>query len=150
MALNFGRLFGPPLYKRPVDKIMSISGMEFHPGNPDVDDVIYLSLGLKMSANDIACVCPIQLPDGATILRAVVYASISDETWNLKRVDMIGAVTRLITPVNTNLNTSAAVDKQYQFVETNKYNYYFDTSSLDDNDYIYGAVIIYSIEETAL
>lgn len=120
----------------------SCSGANFHPAEPDVNDVIVQGTVFEANVNGIFASAPIFLPHGAVVTGAVVYGSISDETWIMDRITFSDRtrveMARAVFNTEDTSISSATIDNSL-------YGYAFRTTGIDDNDEIWGARITYTI-----
>jgi len=93
-------------------------------------------------ADGIPFILGVNLPDGATVTGVVVYGNdaAQDETWVMHRVTLDGTTTDDMA--------TAAIDTEdtsisYPVIDNSQYCYLIYTSTLDTNDAIYGARIIF-------
>lgn len=116
-------------------------GTNFHVKD-DVKSFSYLAGKLRVDTDGTFCYAPVTgIPNGATITAAIVYGSISDEAWQLRR--NLLSTGEQITWANGNINTEDTSISGAP-VNNNLYSYTFDTASLDNTDEIYGARITYT------
>ncbi|HEB47123.1 MAG TPA: hypothetical protein ENI22_01500 [Candidatus Pacearchaeota archaeon] len=124
-------------------RVWSCGGEAFMATSPDTDTVIIdPDEGFALAQGDgIAFSCPVYLPNGAIVTNVIVYGSIADETWTLRRnpIDDVNPQTLAAANINTEDTSisNATIDNQ-------NYRYMIGTSSLDTNDTIYGVRIIYT------
>ena len=122
----------------------SAPGNQFTAVNPDTDQVNLSGGDAQIEATGVNSICAINLPDGAVITGAIVYGSISDETWAMQRAAHATG-NQDIMAASTAFNTEdTSIDNAT--VDNSTYSYTFETSSLDTNDEIYGARITYTTD----
>ena len=85
---------------------------------------------------------PVELPDGVTITKCVVYGSATDETWTLKRLRITDS-TLLQNVSAQNFDTEGS----FSLIVDNRTNMYVISTSTLDGDTINGARITYLQEE---
>ncbi len=123
----------------------SCSGNAFSPRYPYNNNVSRSTTGiLIMGANNINCICPVNLPDGATVTAVVVYgnAAATAETWYLSRVAFSDkARTAMATGAIETEDTTIS----NPVIDNSLYGYFFRTSSLDIDNEIWGAEITYTL-----
>lgn len=124
----------------------SCPGQNFKAGNPDTDQIKYWGAHSYVypEADGVLFVAPVFLPHGAVVTKAVVFgdAGASAKGWILYRGTLTTStgVVMAMDNINTEDNTIANAT-----IDNNNYCYFFATSSLDTNDKIYGARIIYTL-----
>lgn len=123
----------------------SCAGVHFDATNPDSDDVFKSHNGyIEASADGIAFVVMVDLPDGATITGVEVFgnAAAAAEAWYLKRVNLSTGGVGLLADAAINTEDTT-IDTPV--VDNSTYAYYINTTTLDTNDRIHGARITYTI-----
>lgn len=118
----------------------SCSGTNFHV-HTETQDWRHSSGKLIVDSNDTICNTSVNLPNGAIVTGAIVYGSISDETWQLNRINLSTAATSNLAVANINTQDTG-IDNAT--IDNNTYGYYFTTATLDSTDEIYGARITYT------
>lgn len=96
---------------------------------------------LNDTANTNTFVAPVNLPNGAIVTGVIVYGSVSDESWTLTRVTLSNSATATMGTANLNTQDTSISNAT---IDNNTYCYVFSTSSLDMDDLIRGARIIYT------
>lgn len=120
----------------------SCSGVGFTTWQPDVSDITYdLNGRLLLNAATILVFAPVNLPDGATVTKAIVYGNAAAEiAWNLVRqTPATAAVAGMAT---ANVNTED-VTINHAVIDNSLYSYYFQSGFHVINARIYGARIEY-------
>lgn len=138
-------LFDPRNRDNDIDRdgVVSIPHTAFKGQNPDTDDIDYSNAHVNVNAA-LALFAPVFLPEGVTVIKAIVYgnAGAEDDQFFLQQVDhAAGAVNIVVQNINTfgkDTNNAAA------FVENGKYSYSLRTGTLAIGDDIYGASIYYT------
>ena len=128
--------------------VWSTPGVSFKPAAPQGDVVTNsITVGSAASAaTDLEFVCPVELPNGATVTGAIVYgnaAAIAGITWTLFRVDhTVSAAAMASAAVGTEDTTISN-----EVINNNDFFYFFSCASneWDDGDTIHGARIIYTL-----
>ena len=140
MVLDLGGGLFKQRPEEPKEKILTLSGYAFV--GESGDSWTFLDGGMKMGGDNQIIQASAFLPHNVTITSAVCFGSnVPTESWFLLRtnVDGGGQVTLGTAFFNVEDKTIAnAVVDNYKFV------YHFLTSSLDTNDVIEGAQIIYT------
>lgn len=115
----------------------SIPGASFNPINTEGRSVT----GMRYNADESQTLtCPVLLPHGVYITKAIVYGAGNEEAWDLYRVLLTDA-SSLVSIGSQNLNSEdAAVNHT---VNNNTYSYGFKTSTLDSADDIDGARVTF-------
>jgi len=126
------------------DTVLRIPGMLFKAKNPDTDAVTYDidECNVKAEADGIFFLAPLNLPHGAEILSVVVTgnAGATAETYDLYRLNPDTFVGTILATANIGTQTDTIT---LGIIDNHTFIYYFATSSLDTDDMIYGAKIIY-------
>ncbi|GAH40267.1 unnamed protein product, partial [marine sediment metagenome] len=86
--------------------------------------------------------CPVFLPNGAVVTGAVVYGNISDESWELQRMEINSTTTASLALAYFNTEDTSISNAT---INNNLYSYAILTSGIDDTDVIYGARIRYTL-----
>ncbi|HDY88860.1 MAG TPA: hypothetical protein ENH82_12210 [bacterium] len=127
-------------------KYWSCSGLNFGANTPDVSDVIInnASGSIIASAADIGFTAPVFLPNGAIISAVEVFGNgaAAAETWELRRSTLSAGSAVVLASANINTQDTSISNAT---VDNNTYHYFFNTSTLDTSDEIYGARIIYTL-----
>jgi len=128
--------------------VLSLSGAAFKAIDTDINDThIDADEGwIKASADGIYFVCPIQLPEGATITEINVFGNNAAklETFALMKIPLDYTSDHYIVGGGAGTNISTAmVPTTHQIVDNARYHYFIATSSLDTDDMIYGMQIKY-------
>lgn len=105
----------------------SVHGTAFQPAT-ETDDIIYGDAGMEAGTGTFVGRCPIELPQGATILSAVVYGPDTSDTWSLKRLTNAGVVT---TMASGTFDT-ADITITNPLVDNENYAYVFVTGAVAD------------------
>ncbi len=109
--------------------------VEWNWGDPEFANLIVLGTSVFCQAN-------VNLPNGATITKAIVYGSESNESWTLYRAALnTGTVGTMATAAFDTEDTTVS----NATIDNNTYGYFFRSTSLDANDEIRGARITYTI-----
>ncbi len=122
--------------------VWSTSGLAWHTLEPDVDDVTYNSAGfLTLNASE-KVVCPIEgIPNGAKIKKATCFGSETDETWDLRKIELSTSTSTSIVSGTAFQSTASDID---EIINNQNFAYYFVTDTLlDATDIIYGCSIEY-------
>jgi hypothetical protein len=122
----------------------TIAANTFTTVSPDVDDItqnngewVSDNVGnLEFSAN-------IQIPNGATITKAVLYGTSATPTWILKRFDIRDGGADTVS--TQNINTESTAIAEYANNADNQFYVYVFQTVLEINNRIYGARITYTI-----
>ena len=123
----------------------SCAGLAFKGLEPDVDDIISAYTGaLTVSADNIALCASVNLPDGATVTKAVVYGNEAAEavTWYLVR-NSLGTTT--VETMASSVIETEDTGISYATIDNSAYSYFFITLDLDTSEAIYGARIGYTL-----
>jgi len=109
----------------------------------NMDDYTINNGTLIVDEDSVVCSAPVTgIPNGAIVTGAIVYGNISDESWYLRRIVLsTAAVTDM---ANANINTEDTTITT-PTIDNITYGYYFETTTLDNGDQIYGARITYTI-----
>lgn len=118
----------------------SITGDKFKPINED-DNISYGAGSVTANADGITFYADVNLPHGAIITSVVIYASVSDETFNLRRRTFPNIVSDISGA--TNMNNAATIS---QAINNQARSYFIETSSIDTGDVIYGGTIVYTTD----
>ncbi|GAH58870.1 unnamed protein product, partial [marine sediment metagenome] len=123
----------------------SCPGNHFDGVNPDVDNILKQTNGiLKVSVDGRYLIAAVFLPSKAKVSGAIVYgnAGAGDEIWILRRITLLDgtSVDMATQSINTEDITINNAD-----IDNSLYAYWFMTHSLDTNDEIYGALIVYTL-----
>ena len=145
MGLAFGifrNLFDSAKDGRVEDNIFKETSIAYSPAHFTGNGAYWDGFVSVDPANE-PLLCPITIPNGATITGAIVYgdATTLAETWTLFRRD-VGA-----GGGDTMASTTWGVitrDVTYGLVDNTKYSYYIKTSSIITSQECYGAKIFYS------
>lgn len=124
----------------PETHYWSCNGSGFHV-RTDGLSFSYRDGKLKTSTDNSACYAPVSLPNGSIVTGAIVSGSISDETWTLNRIVLSDATVSSLASANINTEDTSISNAT---IDNSTYGYYFETSTLDDTDEIYGARITYT------
>ncbi len=127
------------------DLYWSCPGSMFRSENPDTDNVRTSPNGyLVAEADNISCFVGVNLPHGAAVTAVKVYgnASAEAETWTLQRSLLVGGGSGNLATALINTEDSSIVNP---IIDNSSYRYYIQTTSLDTNDYIYGARIKFTL-----
>lgn len=125
---------------------LSIPAVSFQASEPDTATITFHATHsyLVADSDGIVLLAPVNLPNGATVTGAVVYgnaAAIAGETYTLRRMAFSnGQSGALATASIGTIDTTIA----NAVIDNTSYGYYFQTSSIDTNDAIYGARISYT------
>lgn len=88
---------------------------------------------------------PIVLPQNATIISAIFYATVSDKNWKLRRLPVISEAVEDITP-DTAYNSVGVVDKSKAEIDNLTFSYHaIINSNPSVSDNYLGGVINYSV-----
>ena len=123
----------------------SCAGIAFDAQNPDTDNVDKNPAGyITASADGIVLTLSVNLPNGATVTKALVYCNLGGtaETWYLKRI--IFASGGVDTMATANMGTEDTTITN-PVVDNSAYGYFMSTSSIDTGDTIYAVRITYTI-----
>ncbi len=123
----------------------SCSGVNFkgwRHGDQPTEDYHYTYGRLEADEDTVTLFCPVFLPHGAVVTAVTVYGSISDEQWELGRMDL-GATT-WATMAGGNFN-SEDTSISNATIDNSAYSYTIFTSGIDDGDMIYGVRITYTL-----
>ena len=126
-----------------VEQVWSCPGTSFKSwrhGDQTREAYHYTIGTLESDSNGAFFFAPVLLPNTAIITSAVVYGSISDETWSLDKIDLSAGTSSIIISGNFNSEEKPASDET---TLNEKFGYVFRTSSLDDTDQIWGAKITF-------
>jgi len=125
--------------------IWSCPGISFVSDNPDTDQQRNSSLsGYKTAdADGLSFTAPIELPNGVVIKKVIVWGNpgATAETWALVRAENNTLSTRNTMATAVIGTEDETVD--FATVDNSTYRYFLNAVSLDTNDIIYGARIIY-------
>lgn len=127
------------------DLYWSCAGVHFDATNPDVDDVEKSPTGyIEATGNGIFFHVAVFLPQGATITGVEIFgnAGASAEVWELQRITLSGGATSVLASAAINTEDTSITTP---IIDNATYAYYFNTSSLDTGDRIYGARITYTL-----
>ena len=99
------------------------------------------SVTLSVTDNGTALFLPVYLPNGVSITSVIVHgnAAATAETYTLRKVSTTGALTTIGT---ANIGT-ADTTLSDNIIDNANFSYNIDTSTLDLNDAIFGAIIKY-------
>lgn len=94
-------------------------------------------------ANDdhITFVAPVTLPHGAVVTAVLVFGNVTDETYLLRRVPIVGGSSDTLADANINTEDTNISNAT---IDNLNYVYFFSTSTLDNSDTISGARITYT------
>ena len=123
----------------------SCSGNAFSAQYPDVNDVKRSITGkIITSADGINLICPVNLPNGATVTGVIVYgnAAATAETWYLSR-NAFSDGTRSEMAESAIETEDATISNPV--IDNSLYSYFLRTTTLDTNDEIWGARITYTL-----
>jgi len=124
----------------------SCSGQNFIARKPDTDPVTYGGTTGDVTAggDGIPFRAPVFLPHGAVITAVEVFgnAAASAETWYLSRGNLSTGASSDMGIANINTEDTSISNAT---IDNNTYCYWFNTSSLDSGDDIWGARIIYTL-----
>ncbi len=125
-------------------RYLSISPAAFISQYPYVNNIIISVSIIRAGANGVVLHAPVSLPHGAVVIACEVYgnAAASAEEWYLRRSPLVDGST--VTMATANINTEDTTIS-YATIDNANYIYGLTTSSMDTNDDIYGARIIYTI-----
>jgi len=126
-------------------KYWSCLGIHFDAKNPDTDAVLKSTDGaIQAEADNIFFVAPVFLPNGAVITAAKVFGDVpaEAETWNLYRLTLSTGAVGIMGTGNINTEDTTIL---LATVDNSLYSYYFNTTSFDTGDEIWGARITYTI-----
>lgn len=119
-------------------------GALFKPVNPATDVILVdVTEGwIQAKADGIGFVCPISLPDNATITEVIVYgnSAAAAETWSLKSVRISDVATQTMATANINTSDTSISPNR---IDNSTKAYFISTSSLDTDDLIGGVLIKY-------
>ena len=124
------------------DTVLRIPGLSFMAKNPDTDAVTYDidECWVKAEADGIFFLATINLPQGAEIISVVMQGDATLETYDLHRLNPDTFAGTILATANIGTQTDTITSG---IIDNNTFFYYLATSSLDTNDTIYGAKIIY-------
>lgn len=129
------------------NKYLSVHGTKFIPkgsGSEQISDAKFLSYGTEV--NDItfsSMICPLELPDGATILSATVHGADSgSDTWTLERVNHLSLTSELIASGNVE-TVDKSIAKGKQIVKNISFAYFFTVGAMQDH--IESGIVEYEI-----
>lgn len=122
----------------------TISGAGIQTRQPDENDVVHseINTDLTLTGGSLYLVVPVELPHGATITGAVMYSSVSTETWSLKSAvtsDTSDVVTHATAALNTEDTTITTGT-----VDNSTRKYFFVAQAMDAGDVMRGALITYT------
>lgn len=121
----------------------SIGPAAFTTSSPDVDDHIHNGATLVLTGAGLVVYGEIQLPHGATVTAAIVWSSVSTETWSLFENDLngVGFASTLASASLNSEDTSITAPT----VNNETSSYVFITQAMDAGDNIRGARVTYTI-----
>lgn len=124
----------------------SKAGLGFSGTNPDTDSLHYTATNgtLTVDGTGVTLVCPVEIPDGATIVSAVVHGQAAGESWSLIRGILSDTSTGLVTMGTQSIDSTDSTI-QSAVVDNSMYRYWFATTSLDATDTIEDARILFTI-----
>ena len=125
--------------------VWSCSGFAFIPTEPDVDDITYNATNAKVTSNagGQRFYASVNLPDGATVTHAIVWASDATESWGLERVDLS---TQTVTSLaSANIDTEDSTISNATIDNTNYAYHLRTTTNLEATEAVYGARIKYTV-----
>ncbi len=128
-----------------IGLVWSASGTDFIPLDQNSEYSSYSTTTGNVNTETIfgtAYVCPVHLPDGATITGAVVYGNSATETWALTEGTHQSATTT--TMAGANIETEDTSISGNPVDNTNNF-YWLKTVVMDQNDKIKGARITYTL-----
>lgn len=120
----------------------SVLGAAFRASNPDTDQV-YLDEPqgyIQAQADGITLICPLNLPDNATITEVLVYGTAAGETWTLRNVRILDGVATDMASAAINTADNSITNPK---IDNSTKAYMITTSSIDTNDVIAGVLIKY-------
>lgn len=125
------------------DTVLSIHASSFISQAPDVMDVSITFAGFTASADVIIAICPVNLPQGVTVTKVIVYgdAAATAETYTLQRIALTDGSQSAMGTANIGTEDTSISNAT---IDNNTYCYCINTSSIDTGDTIYGARIIFT------
>ena len=120
------------------------AGNKFMPEEPETQNITYLvATGMVTAeADNISFVAPVELPHGATVTAVQVFGNVAAEAeeWTLRRIRFSDSA--VYGMANAAINTSDTSISN-EVIDNNSYGYWLGTTTLDTDDQIWGAKIIY-------
>ncbi len=127
--------------KTPPTQYYSLTGAEFKAATET--DNWAISINANLTTNAVhTYFAPVHLPQGAIITQAVVYGSVTTDTWILYTSGFTGGGVGNIATANIG-TTDSTINSE---VRNHVQGYYFYVANYDNAGVIYGAKIIYTIE----
>ncbi len=125
-------------------EIWSCKGVGFLTDSPDIDNITFNADGITaLSANAaVTYFREVELPNGVTVTKVIVYGSDTADTWELKRAPIASAASAevLASGVIDTEDTSIS----FPIINNDTYGYFFRVAGLSaTSDQIRGARIIY-------
>ncbi len=123
-------------------EIWSIPGIAFTGQDPETNPINYGNDGtIVHGAGALDVIAPVNIPNGATIKKVVVYASVSDLTWALERYEIDGASSQVtMATAVTNTEDTTIVNST---INNENFRYHLWIDNLDADSIVYGARITY-------
>lgn len=122
----------------------SVPGIGFTTQSPDIDNITKSqTAGVITCSATATFMTEVNLPHNAIVTECTIYGSESDETWGFNRSDITaGGNGTSLASANVNTTDSSISNAT---IDNSAYRYWLFTSSFDNTDVLYGAVIKYTI-----
>ena len=124
---------------------LSIPATAFRGNRPDVDDIQYGGAPnfVRAFADGISLLATVELPHGATITSCIVHgnAAATAESWTLERTETDGLTSVSMSSANIGTADTTITNP---IINNQIYSYTIFTGSIDTDDRVHGAFIIYT------